>query len=311
MFRAPLRIDRRAFLSCAADALACVVGVRAYRSVDAQTPTRRAVQTISPSLRIGIVMVARNDELALSSMGIDQGLDEATRAASLLGHTVQVVARADSIAGATELVRRERPSAILCAAAAEDIVELGGECASLSTPLFNLAAADDSLRNDRCARFTFHVCASDAMRESARRAVADSSARPDTTIEIWHPRLERFGAAQLNDRFRSRFHRSMDSLAWAGWFAVKAASEASLRARATDGSAIGAYLERETAQFDGQKGVPLSFRPWDHQLRQPLYAVGASPSAEPVAVPALSAGSSRADLDVLGTNAETSSCHWR
>jgi ABC transporter substrate binding protein (PQQ-dependent alcohol dehydrogenase system) len=132
-------------------------------------------------------------------------------------------------------------------------------------------------------------------------------------IELWDSRLERFGASQLNDRFAARFAEPMSSAAWAGWFAVKVAWEASQRAGAVDGAAIAAYLERDTSSFDGQKGVPLSFRRWDHQLRQPLYVrKSAAPHASrtDAATPVPDGAPSRESLDSLGTTREMTSCRW-
>jgi ABC transporter substrate binding protein (PQQ-dependent alcohol dehydrogenase system) len=111
---------------------------------------------------------------------------------------------------------------------------------------------------------------------SARMYAGALAARGDdaaaaTEAVLWHPALERFGAGQLNDRYRARFGEGMDGPAWAGWMAVKALWEASLRARATDAAGLRAYLLRGATQFDGHKGWPLSFRAGDHQLRQPLY----------------------------------------
>jgi hypothetical protein len=63
----------------------------------------------------------------------------------------------------------------------------------------------------------------------------------------------------------------MDGFAWAGWAAVKIATEAALRTRSTSPAKLLAYLESPTTQFDGHKGWSLKFRPADHQLRQPLY----------------------------------------
>src|SRR5690349_11413341 len=82
---------------------------------------------------------------------------DAARAAALLGGTADVVGRADSVATALELVRQAGLSAIVCAASANEIVELGRACASQRIPLFNLASADDALRNAECSRFSFHV----------------------------------------------------------------------------------------------------------------------------------------------------------
>lgn len=76
----------------------------------------------------------------------------------------------------------------------------------------------------------------------------------------WHPGLARYGAGELNERFRTFAGRPMDGAAWAGWLAVKLVLEAELRGRA-----LGAV------RIDGHKGEPLAF---EHgRLRQPLYTV--------------------------------------
>jgi ABC-type branched-subunit amino acid transport system substrate-binding protein len=133
----------------------------------------------------------------------------------------------------------------------------------------------------------------------------------------WHASLDRFGADQLNQRFQARGGRQMDDAAWAGWAAVKIAWEAAARGRADDGPGIAAYLERDTAQMDGQKGWPLSFRAWDHQLRQPMYIVSRSPAAPAGRVsgelPAGERGpsaSSVSQLDALGDTAASTECRW-
>ena len=118
----------------------------------------------------------------------------------------------------------------------------------------------------------------------------------------------RFGADTLNDRFRKRFGESMTSVAWTSWFAVKVLWEASLRMKSADAKQIAEYLTRDTTQFDGHKGRPLSFRPWDHQLRQFLYA---NVAGRPVDVPRspLPETTSREFLDKLGATAATTTCH--
>jgi len=97
--------------------------------------------------------------------------------------------------------------------------------------------------------------------------------------DAWLPSLERFGAGQLNDRFRARFLGNtgqsamvgMTGPAWAGWFAMKAAVETSLRARTgAAGSLRRAIL---AARFDGHKGTPLAFTPGG-VLTHPLYVTG-------------------------------------
>jgi hypothetical protein len=93
------------------------------------------------------------------------------------------------------------------------------------------------------------------------------------SVALWGSPLERFGASQINQRFRDKYHMEMDGSAWAGWAAVKIVAEAAMRARSTAPAKLAAYLESPTTQFDGHKGWPLTFRRGDHQLRQPLYAV--------------------------------------
>lgn len=113
---------------------------------------------------------------------------------------------------------------------------------------------------------------------------ADFTAKPGDTsrLELWHWSLERFGAEQLNERFRRRFDARMDSPAWTGWLALKIALDAALQARATNGPALFHRLADTRAQYDGQKGRPLRFDPDTRRLIQPLYRVAGRGDAEHV-----------------------------
>lgn len=92
---------------------------------------------------------------------------------------------------------------------------------------------------------------------------------------LWHHELFRYGAEQLGARFRDRFDRPLEARAWASWLAVKILAETVLRTGTTETSELVRFLEQGGTQFDGHKGKKLTFRPWDHQLRQPLYLVRA------------------------------------
>ena len=128
----------------------------------------------------------------------------------------------------------------------------------------------------------------------------------------WHYELERFSARELNGRFRRRFNAPMTEIAWAGWAAVKLVGEAVVRANASDGAALVAFME-SAPPFDGHKGEALTFRKWDHQLRQPLYVAGARKREEiggavgPLAVLAAVGGK---NLDALGTAMADSRCRF-
>jgi len=84
----------------------------------------------------------------------------------------------------------------------------------------------------------------------------------------WQSDLQRFGAGELNERFRRQAGRPMTADAWCGWVAMKAIAEASLHARSTAPGDVADALR--VLRFDGHKGEPLYF---DDRLRlvQPVY----------------------------------------
>ncbi len=89
--------------------------------------------------------------------------------------------------------------------------------------------------------------------------------------QAWHPHFERYGAPQLNKRFRRTAKRPMSGWDWSAWMAVKAVTHG-LAARPDAAAAdLRAFLRSPQTILDGFKGVRLNFRPWDQQLRQPVF----------------------------------------
>jgi len=146
--------------------------------------------------------------------------------------------------------------------------------------------------------------------EIGMRAPADRSA--GVWSLAWHYELERFSARELNSRFRRQFNAPLEDVSWAAWAALKLVGEAIVRASALDRGALVAYLE-SAPPFDGHKGDALTFRKWDHQLRQPLYVAGPRKREEiggsrgPFAVLGDLSGT---DLDALGTAMADSRCRF-
>jgi ABC-type branched-subunit amino acid transport system substrate-binding protein len=103
---------------------------------------------------------------------------------------------------------------------------------------------------------------------------ADAESLQGVWVASWYHGLERFSARELNRRFFRRFERPAEGFAWANWAAVKLVMEGVLRSASTDVTALVNYLEG-AAPFDGHKGRALTFRRWNHQLRQPLYILRA------------------------------------
>lgn len=125
--------------------------------------------------------------------------------------------------------------------------------------------------------------------------------------EAWAKHFERFGAPQLDRRFLKAAQRPMTGPDWAAYLAGKAVVQAALEQPAAPSAAtVMKTLTRPDFTLDGFKGVRLSFRPWDRQLRQPLLmtdgvGVIALAPVEGVMHP-------KNVLDTLGADAPESAC---
>lgn len=137
---------------------------------------------------------------------------------------------------------------------------------------------------------------------------------------LWEAKLDAYGARELNARYREKYGKPMDPSAWAAYQAVKIFFEAAAFAQTTRGSELLTYLESPSAVLDVHKGIGVSFRPWDHQLRQPLYLVKVGPAqsawdqASLVGeLPAIyRPGTDPVErLDQLGDLRQQSRCRWR
>lgn len=223
----------------------------------------------APSLRIGLV--TRGNSLTSSTeRGAQLGAGEAKQTATLFGGDVFLFQEPirHNAERAAERLLAARKVQILIGSAADDAEALSKFAEAHRILFFNVASRAPALRA-ACRRYTFHIEASDSMYVAAAKRVGSAQ---NATL-LWAPALERYGASQINERYRGKYAAPMDGGAWAGWVAVKIAAEAVLRARSASAGAILSYLESPSTTFDGHKGWPLSFRSSDHQLRQPLYVV--------------------------------------
>jgi len=87
--------------------------------------------------------------------------------------------------------------------------------------------------------------------------------------EAWQTSWERYGAPQLSRRFKKVTNRSMAGADWAAWIATKAIIDVAIKL--PDAREHRRALRSADLVLDGFKGVRLSFRPWDQQLRQPVF----------------------------------------
>ncbi len=123
----------------------------------------------------------------------------------------------------------------------------------------------------------------------------------------WHFTHESWGALQLQKRFRDQAKRWMSEQDYAAWLAVRAIGESASRVKSTDFDKIKGFMLSGEFALAGFKGVPLSFRPWDHQLRQPVLL---STDRSLVAVAPIEGFlHQKNELDTLGYDQQESQCH--
>ncbi|MGZ8217524.1 ABC transporter substrate-binding protein [Methylomagnum sp.] len=124
----------------------------------------------------------------------------------------------------------------------------------------------------------------------------------------WHRVHESWGALQLQNRFREQAGRWMTEEDYGAWLAVRAIGESATRAKSVEFDKVKAFMLGEEFTLAGFKGVPLSFRRWDHQLRQPVL-LAADRSLVAVA-PIEGYLHPKNELDTLGADEAESKCRF-
>lgn len=135
------------------------------------------------------------------------------------------------------------------------------------------------------------------------RPVAGTQGLVPTT---WHRTHEQWGAVQLQNRFHEQAGRWMTALDYQAWEAVRAVGEAATRTRSTEFAKLRDYVRGPRFELAGFKGQKLTFRAWNHQLRQPILLAAdralVSVSPQPGFLHATSL------LDTLGKDAPETKC---
>jgi ABC transporter substrate binding protein (PQQ-dependent alcohol dehydrogenase system) len=123
----------------------------------------------------------------------------------------------------------------------------------------------------------------------------------------WHWTWERHGAPQVNSRFEKKSGgRHMEGPDWAAWMAVRVIVQSSLRTESTDFAKQRAFILGD-GNFDGAKGLAVSVRPWNHQVRQAILL--AAPYEVVADAPVEGFLHRTNTLDTLGDDEQESPCH--
>ena len=102
---------------------------------------------------------------------------------------------------------------------------------------------------------------------------------PRHRIALWETTTPDAAGQAFNAMIRAQWGEGADPTAWSSYHAIKIILETVTATGTTDAEAMIAHLENPDTAFDVLKGNGVSFRPWDHQLRQPLYGLSVDQDA--------------------------------
>lgn len=89
----------------------------------------------------------------------------------------------------------------------------------------------------------------------------------------WHRVQEQWGSTQIQRRFAEVAGRWMEERDYGAWLGVRAVGEAVTRTNSAEVATLRGYLRGADFALGGFKGVGLTFRPWNQQMRQPVLLV--------------------------------------
>ena len=94
------------------------------------------------------------------------------------------------------------------------------------------------------------------------------------SARAWSAVHEQWGATQFQRRFGRAAGRAMTSTDYAAWLAVRSIGEAATRTGVADARRLTEYARSEEFELAAFKGVAVTYRDWNGQLRQPLLLAG-------------------------------------
>lgn len=122
----------------------------------------------------------------------------------------------------------------------------------------------------------------------------------------FNPATEAWGGTQFQTRFEKLAGRFVTEADYDAWVALRAVGEAVVRTGSADTETLRAFMLSDAFELAAFKGQPVTFRPWNGQLRQPILLfdgrINASVSPQDGFLHQHSL------LDTLGTDAPETTC---
>lgn len=91
----------------------------------------------------------------------------------------------------------------------------------------------------------------------------------------WHRSFEQYAGTQMQNRFERAANRTMTERDYAAWLGMRTFGETVTRISKNTPADIRAYMLSKEFGVAGFKGQGMTFRGWDHQMRQPILLSGA------------------------------------
>ena len=90
----------------------------------------------------------------------------------------------------------------------------------------------------------------------------------------WDKSYTESGAMHLQNALPRLAKRKTTERDYTAWLGVRALTDAAMRSGKTTVPDIKAFILSPDFNLEGHKGMALNFRPWDHQMRQPIILGG-------------------------------------
>ncbi len=124
--------------------------------------------------------------------------------------------------------------------------------------------------------------------------------------ESWHPAIELWGGTQFQNRFKRTNDRTMRPVDYNAWVATRMIGEAAARAKSPTYKDMVAFMKSPQFELAAFKGVGLSVRAWNGQVRQPVLV--ASPKLLVSVSPQPGFLHQFSELDTLGVDKPETKC---
>ena len=124
--------------------------------------------------------------------------------------------------------------------------------------------------------------------------------------ESWHPAIELWGGTQFQNRFKRLASRTMRPIDYNAWMATRMIGEAASRSKSLSYEDLVAFLKSPKFELAAFKGVALSLRDWNGQLRQPVLVT--SPKLLVSVSPQQGFLHQFSELDTLGVDKPETKC---